>query len=744
MDSYAEFLARKTERAATYGFEPGTLSAALYPFQERIVRWALRRGRAAIFAECGMGKTPMQLEWARHVAAHTGSKVLILAPLAVSQQTVREGAKFGIEVTYARSQSEAQAITIANYEMLEHFTPSEFAGVVLDESSILKAYSGIRKRQILAAFRDTPYRLACTATPAPNDHMELGNHSEFLGVMSSHRMLSRWFLNDTTQAGVWRLKRHGAADFWRWVASWAVALELPSDLGFADDGFVLPGMDWQTHTVDVDVTEGRGEVHGQAALFRDPSLSATTMHAEMRRTAAARCAKVAALVASQPREPWIVWCNTNYEADELVRLMPDAVEVRGAESIDAKERKIAAFGDGTARVIITKPSICGFGLNWQHCARMAFVGLSYSYEALYQAMRRSYRFGQTRNVEAHVVCAATEGAVLATILRKQSQHSDMKAALRSAVREVQMAGTDKQASTPDSRTATGVGWTLALGDVVTRIPELASDSVGLSVFSPPFSSLYTYSDSLHDMGNCADDATFMEHFGFLVRELLRVTMPGRLACVHVKNLVDYMGSESEGRSGIRDFRGAVIRLFQECGWKWHSEVCIWKCPVTEMQRTKSHGLLYKQLRADSTYSRQGIAEYLLAFRAWKGEDAAPVTHTEDTFPLDMWQRYASPVWMDIDQTDVLNARGARADEDEKHICPLQLGVIRRCVELWSNPGDLVLDPFMGIGSTGVVALQMGRRAQGFELKPEYYEQARKNLAGAVRQGDLFAAMETGT
>lgn len=736
--SYEDFLARKTERAASYGFEPDGLGTFLYPFQERIVRWALQRGRAAIFAECGMGKTPMQLEWARNVAAHTGGKVLVLAPLAVSQQTVREGAKFGIDVVYARSQSGAGSITIANYEMLEHFRPDDFAGVVLDESSILKAYSGIRKRQILAAFRDTPYRLACTATPAPNDHMELGNHAEFLGVMTSHRMLSRWFLNDTTAAGVWRLKRHGATDFWRWVASWAVALELPSDIGFDDAGFVLPGMDWQTHAVSVDVTDGRGEAHGQPLLFRDPSLSATTMHAEMRRTSAARCARVAELVVSQPEEPWIVWCNTNYEADELVRLMPEAVEVRGAESIDDKERKIAAFSGGAARVIITKPSICGFGLNWQHCARMAFVGLSYSYEALYQAMRRCYRFGQTRTVEAHVVCASTEGAVLSTILRKQSQHSEMKAALRSAVREVQMAGIDRSPEAPQNRTATGLGWSLGLGDVVQRIGEVEADSVGLSVFSPPFSSLYTYSDSLHDMGNCADDATFMEHFGFLVRELFRVTKPGRIACVHVKNLVDYMGSEANGRSGIRDFRGDVIRLFEACGWKWHSEVCIWKCPVTEMQRTKSHGLLYKQLRADSTYSRQGIAEYLLAFRAWKGEaDVAPVTHTPDEFPLEMWQRYASPVWMDIDQTDVLNARGARAEEDEKHICPLQLGVIRRCVDLWSNKADLVLDPFTGIGSTGVVALQHDRRFVGFELKPEYYEQARKNLAGAVRQGALF-------
>jgi hypothetical protein len=438
-----------------------------------------------------------------------------------------------------------------------------------------------------------------------------------------------------------------------------------------------------------------------------------------------------------------VWCNTNYEADELVRLLPDAIEVRGSESLEAKERKIEAFSSGAARIIITKPSICGFGLNWQHCARMAFVGLSYSYEQLYQATRRAYRFGQARPVVAHVVCASTEVAVLSTILRKQTQHADMKVALRSAVREVQMTGTDMTPATPATETAQGVDWHLTLGDVVTAIERVESDSVGLSVFSPPFSSLYTYSDSPHDMGNCHDDATFIAHFGFLVRELFRVTAPGRMACVHVKNLVDYMGSESEGRSGIRDFRGDVIRLFQSCGWKWHSEVCIWKCPVTEMQRTKSHGLLYKQLRADSTFSRQGIAEYLLTFRAWKGEaPVRPVTHTHESFPLDIWQRWASPVWMDIDQTDVLNARGARAAEDEKHICPLQLGVIRRCVDLWSNPGDLVFDPFTGIGSTGVVALQHGRRFRGVELKREYFMQSQSNLAGAVRQTELFAASAT--
>lgn len=288
--------------------------------------------------------------------------------------------------------------------------------------------------------------------------------------------------------------------------------------------------------------------------------------------------------------------------------------------------------------------------------------------------------------------------------------------------------------------ASGDGWTLYQGDSAEAIRGIPERSIGLSVYSPPFSNLYTYSDSERDMGNSANDREFLEHYEFLARELLRATRPGRLALVHCKDLVDYKGRD--GRAGLRDFPGELIRVHEAVGWKYHSRVTVWKCPVTEMQRTKAHGLLYKQLRSDSTFSRQGLAEYVLGFRRWadEGDEIEPVTHTPESFPLQQWQQYASPVWMDIDQTDVLNVAQARDDQDEKHMCPLQLDLIERCIRLWSNPGDVVFSPFAGIGSEGVVARKLDRRFVGVELKRAYFDHAVANVAAAKQQTDLFSRM----
>ena len=284
----------------------------------------------------------------------------------------------------------------------------------------------------------------------------------------------------------------------------------------------------------------------------------------------------------------------------------------------------------------------------------------------------------------------------------------------------------------------GEDWMLYRGDAVEVVRGLPDDSIGLSVFSPPFSSLYTYSDSDRDMGNCSDDSEFFQHYAHLLPELYRATRPGRLCAVHCKDLVDYKGSA--GRAGLRDFPGDLIRAHEAAGWKYHSRVTVWKDPVREMQRTKAHGLLYKQLRRDSTFSRQGLAEYVLVFRKWaeESEEVAPVTHTEESFPLPQWQEWASPVWMDIQQTNVLNAEIAREDRDEKHICPLQLDLIERCVRLWSNGGDVVFSPFSGVGSEGVVSLQAARRFVGVELKEQYFLRAADNLTNCRRQLSLFA------
>jgi hypothetical protein len=429
--NYQDFLQTKRTVAHTAGLDVvlDAIHPALFPFQKVLVQWALRKGRAALFCDCGMGKTFMQLEWGRIVHEQSGGDILILAPLAVANQTIAEGQKLGITVHPCRGMSDVRpGINIANYEMLAHFDTTHFAGVVLDESSILKSYMGKTKRALIDAFKDTPYRLACTATPAPNDVMEIGNHSEFLGIMPSPEMLMRWFINDTMSNGHYRLKGHATKDFWQWVSSWAVSVKKPSDLGFSDDGFTLPELQVKHCYVETDITKGREA--GQ--LFRAPTMSATNLHKEMRLTVADRAQAVADMVNSST-DTWVVWCNTNYEADELVKRIPDAIEVRGSDSIASKERKLTDFTEGRARVIISKPSICGYGLNWQHCHHTAFVGLSYSFEDFYQAVRRLYRFGQQHTVEVVIVAAETESALVTTLERKIQAHIHMSEAMNSNI-----------------------------------------------------------------------------------------------------------------------------------------------------------------------------------------------------------------------------------------------------------------------------------------------------------------------
>lgn len=757
MQTYESFLESKLKVVSDSGFEVGEIPWPLFEFQKSVVRWAARKGRAAIFADTGQGKTRMQLAWARLVADHTGGEGLILAPLAVGPQTIQEAKRCGISL---------KRITITNYESLHKINPSDFAGVVLDESSILKSYTGTTKRALCEAFAKTHYRLACTATPAPNDYLELGNHSQFLGVMESPEMISRWFINDTMQAGAYRLKEHGRSDFWRWVASWAVCFANPSDIGFAEEGkkFILPPLriyESILPTDDLPAPDGR--------LFRDAELSSTTMHGEMRLTAGRRAERVAELVA-EIDGPVLIWTNTDYEADAVRKLLPDLREVKGSDSIESKVDGLIGFSEGKYRVLLTKPKIGGFGMNWQHCQTVIFMGMSFSYETFYQSIRRCWRFGQTEPVTVHVVIADSEGGILRTVQAKQKEHERMKEEMQTAMDEVMNLGSGNRelVTLGDWKESRGDGWRLILDDCVRALSREPENSIGFSIFSPPFSNLYIYSDSIADMGNTADLEEFMTQYEFLVQQLRRVMIPGRLVAVHCKDLPAY--KNRDGAMGLVDFPGRLVQAMESDGaFQYHSRVTIWKDPVIEMQRTKNHGLLYKELCKDSCGSRQGMADYILVFRKWEGiEDKEPVNsgHPERFFDyigsskvaekeyargrspeeikrlysIAVWQRYASPVWFDIQQTNVLNKDFARDESDERHICPLQLDVIERCIELWSNPGDVVLSPFAGIGSEGYVAVKIDRRFLGIELKDSYFKIAAGNLRAAGKakgQGGLF-------
>lgn len=442
LSGYHALIARKRVEFEARGIDRWSdLHPSLFPHQRHGVEFALRTGCAALFYDTGLGKTAMALEWGQRIVEATNKPVLMLAPLAVGPQHVREAARLGISATVTRGGPPAggAAIHVLNYDRLDKIDPADFGGVILDESSILKSFTGATTRALISGFAGTKYRLACTATPAPNDHTELGQHSSFLGVMDSPEMLSRWFLADQTQMGRYRLKKPAIRNYWDWVASWARCVSKPSDLGFDDSGFILPKLTTVRHEIRADTSVNTGaEKDGQARLFRIPEMSATSIHREKRATLAQRADVIADVVGREPGEPWIVWCETNDESDELMARLSGlgAVEVRGNQSADEKEERLVSFSEGRARIIVTKPSIAGFGLNWQHCARMAFIGLSFSYESYYQAVRRSWRFGQKRPVTVHIACADTERSIYDTVTRKAGDHDTMKDAMAAAMARV--------------------------------------------------------------------------------------------------------------------------------------------------------------------------------------------------------------------------------------------------------------------------------------------------------------------
>ena len=711
MTDYHDFLAQKRSITAPVGFDvnEADLNPMLFPFQRAIVRWSLHRGRAALFEDCGLGKTPQQLEWGHQVHKRTGGNVLILCPLAVAAQTVREGEKFGIQVTLCRSQADVRpGINVANYERLHLFDRDGLAGIVLDESSILKSFEGVTRKAITAFAADIPYRLCCTATPAPNDLVELTNHAEFLNIMSGKEIIALFFTQDGNTTHAWRLKGHAELHISHIIA------QAPKPI---------------------------------YTLF---PIEAITMaeRRQARRESIDERVNITASMVNNSTEQWVVWCDLNKEADALKRAIPDPVEVRGADTPEHKERAAIDFAAGAKRVIISKPSIYGFGLNWQFCHNVAFVGLSDSYEQFYQTVRRCWRFGQTEQVTARVVAAETEGAVVANIKRKEAQATAMFENITRHMAGLSLGKAERDEMAYEHDTATGAEWTLHLGDSVQRMDEIETESVGLAVFSPPFPGMYAYTNSSHDMGNITSIDNMIEHFRYLVapEKLGRVMMPGRTVAIHLCQLTAM--KSREGYIGLHDYRGKVIALMQEEGWIYAGEATIEKNPQIQAVRNKERGLLFKSLAEDSSVMRMALADYLIYFRK-PGENPVPIHAGLSTkynpsggwITEEEWIEWASPIWFrhragipgGIRETDVLNVRQARETDDERHLAPLQLGVIERAVKLWSAPGDLVLDPFNGIGSTGYVALQHRRRYVGIELKRSYYESSKQNLMAAVNQ-----------
>jgi hypothetical protein len=424
MQSYEDFLESKQFKVIPSGFEAININPKLFKFQHDVVSWSCRKGKSAIFAGTGLGKTAMQVEWANQVHKYTNKDVLILAPLAVSQQTVGEGAKFDIGVNPCRTQADVQpGVNITNYEMLDHFDPKHFVGIVLDESSILKSFDGKFRTKIINSFKDTPYKLACTATPAPNDITELANHVEFLGIKSRTELLSEYFVHDGGQTSIWRLKRHATKRFWEFVAGWAVMMQMPSELGYEDNGFKLPPINIEQIVVDK-----TGYIVKEALTLQD-------RRAARRDSLDLRVAKAAEIV-NNSKESWLVWCDLNVESDALKNAISGSVEVKGSDDPEYKAKSLMDFASGNIRILVTKCSIAGFGLNLQVCHNQIFVGLSDSWESYYQAVRRSWRFGQTEPVNVFVITSEREGAVVKNIKRKEEDFESMLRGMISQTQEL--------------------------------------------------------------------------------------------------------------------------------------------------------------------------------------------------------------------------------------------------------------------------------------------------------------------
>jgi superfamily II DNA or RNA helicase len=724
---YSEFLERKTVTVKQAGFDipVEAISPVLFDFQRDLVRWALRKGRAAIFADTGMGKTFMQLEWARL----TGLRVLIIAPLSVARQTVREARKLDLEVVYIRRQFDTEKypetrLFITNYEMIEQMNFEQFGAVVLDESSILKSLDGKTRQRLTDLTASVPYKLCCTATPAPNDIAEIGNHAEYLGIKTAIEMKAEFFVHDDDG---YRLKGHAETAFFKWLASWGMSVRKPSDIGpYSDDGYILPALSIVPLFVKVDY-----QPEGQL-FFTD--LGGITGRSDIRKSTTLDRCKSAAELVNASADQFIVWCGLDAEQEAIQKLIPDCVSVYGRHSPDEKAEMLEAFQDGKYRVLVTKIKIAGFGMNFQNAHNMAFVGLSDSFEAYYQGIRREYRFGQKDPVNVYIVLSELEDEIYQNVLRKEREANEMSKKLIENIQQFERAEIGGQADDAweyKTDTVKGENFAMMLGDSCERLGEIESDTVGLSVYSPPFMSLYTYSPTERDLGNSKREEDFFTQYSFIMRELLRITKPGRLTCVHVAQVPAMLSRD--GYIGLKDFRGQTIEAYKAAGWIHHGEVCIDKDPQAQAIRTKAKSLLFTQLRKDSSWSRPALSDFILIFRK-PGENDQPI-HPD--ISNDQWIEWARPIWYGINESDTLQYTTAREDKDERHIAPLQLATIERCVRLWSNPGDLICSPFAGIGSEGYVALKRHRRFVGCELKHSYWHVACRNLKEIEQQSELI-------
>lgn len=749
--TYEEFLQSKRLRAMPIGvsIDRESINPKAFEYQKDFVTFCVRKGRSAIFSDAGSGKTLCGIEVMR--AFNEASLCVAVYP-AVARQIVREARDlWGIELRYIRSSDEItpdHKWYITNLDAMvtkqkgvstHHFNPDLFGFIWLDESSCLKSLTGKQKTMLVEFVRDIPYRLCTTATPAPNDITEMANHAEFLGIMTRNEMMATFFTYDskgTSKADSWRLKKHAHQHFYRWLASWSISMKRPSDLGYSDEEFELPPIEY--HIIEVG---SEYAPPGMLPGFAPQVVSAIELNEVKRQTMDVRLDAICDMINVNP-DQWLVWGNLNDETHSLEKRLDSSVDVHGSLDPELKGELMEQWMDWKYDNLISKPTIAGMGMNFQHCHKMLFFGINYSYEQLYQAIKRIWRFGQEHPCDVYIVISKQERGVLNTVMKKWKEAEKMTEELIKASRIYSMEEL-RQSYTEEWRYMTEQtqidSWEMWLGDSCVRMAEIPDESVDLSVYSPPFKdAVFAYSPTERDMGNSITPEIFYEQFGFIVEQNYRITKPGRLCCVHI---ADGRSLKSQdGYIGRKDFSGEVIELYQRYGWIFRQRITVDKNPQAQAIRLKDSGLLFKTLERDACDLSGGHADYILIFKK-PGINAVPVTPLENgEMSNEDWITWAHPIWLDISETDVLNVRESRDPDSEKHLCPLQLDLIERCVRLWSNPDEVVFDPFAGIGSVPYVAVKLGRRGFGLELNPTYYATAIKNMhraEQAKRQRSLF-------
>jgi hypothetical protein len=822
---YIEFLRSKMPLASFTGFDVDLeqINPNLKPHTRDIVRWMVKGGNRAVFASFGLHKTATQLEALRLIGQHRPGLCLQVLPLGVRQEFFREVEQrftgdYAIDLRFIRSDSEIddeRTIYLTNYESVREgkITPKLFRATSLDEASILRSYGSKTYQEFLPAFAEVEFKFAATATPDPNRYKELIHYAGYLGVMDTGQALTRFFQRDSEKAGNLTLYPHKEAEFWLWVASWAVVITKPSDLGHSDDGYVLPELDVRWHEVPSDYTAAGADKVGQGLLIPNVALGLSAAATEKRDSLPARVAKVREIVEADPADHFILWHDLEDERHALQEAVPEAVSVWGSQDLEEREARIVGFSDGEHRILSTKPIIAGSGCNFQrHCHREVFAGIGHKFNDFIQAVHRTYRFGQQGRVRLDIVHTEAERAIKADLLAKWRRHDEQQARMAELVRTYgldQLAMQDTLARTIgiERREVSGERFTVANNDCVLEAQLRPANSVDLIVTSCPFANHYEYTPSYNDFGHTEDNSHFWAQMDYLTPELFRILKPGRELCLHVKDRVMFQSVSGLGAPTMDYFHEEASFHLRKHGFVKMAVITITTDVVRENNQTYRLG--YSEMLKDGTKMGAGCSEYLLIFRKpqtdlARGYADEPVTKDPAEYSLARWQvdahdywrssgnrlmssaemaamgpaklakfftedslrrvydyerhvaigeelgaRDALPkkfmclapgstdpnVWTDVLRMDTLNSeQSARAVE--KHVCPLQFDIVDRAIRRYSNPGDLVYDPFHGLGTVGVRAIKLGRRAGGSELNAAYFADQVHYLKAAERDASM--------